>query len=128
MGLDMRFDCHDHEEGSGTLDEHFHSDKKTHLHIIDFSYDADKLHHHDNESNEDKDDCCCDEITKFNLLDKTHTSFAQFDAIFFNAFISSFFHIDVFATSQFVTSIKHFVRNYHPPIHNIRIAIQSFQI
>src|SRR6266496_5840278 len=87
MGLDMRFDCHDHEEGSGTLDEHFHSDKKTHLHIIDFSYDADKLHHHDNESNEDKDDCCCDEITKFNLLDKTHTSFAQFDAIFFNAFI-----------------------------------------
>lgn len=91
-------------------------------------------HHHDqadhhNKSKGTKDNCCNDHVVKFTQLDK---SFPQFftgiNAIFFTSFISPFYNIDVLHTSKSSANIRYFVRSHHPPIQDIRIGIQSFQI
>jgi len=48
--------------------------------------------------------------------------------VFFAAFVASFFDIDISFASKAIPSVKYFVRSHHPPIQDIRIAIQSFQI
>jgi hypothetical protein len=48
--------------------------------------------------------------------------------ISFIVLLPSFYQFDAFASSVYVPNTKYFVRSYHPPIPDIRISIQSFQI
>lgn len=72
--------------------------------------------------------CCNDQVVQFAKADKL---IPQSSGLAVSAVITlvPFYHsIDLLFTSQKVGSIKYFVRSYHPPITDIRIAVQSFQI
>lgn len=47
---------------------------------------------------------------------------------FYKSFILIYYNLNDFYPSQKSKDIKYFFKNYHPPISNIRIAMQSFQI
>ena len=117
IGIDMGFNTHHHEEET-TITE-----KGSHHH-----HDETENHHH--KSKDGKDNCCNDKVMKFEQLDKSvpQSISGSINPVFFTAFVTSFYNIDVIFHSQVNTSIKYFVRSYHPPISNIRVLIQSFQI
>ena len=81
------------------------------------------------QSDENDGNCCSGPVTKFEQLDKSITPSTKiFHPLFFITHVSAFYNIDILYTSFVNTGIKYFVRSYHPPIPNIRVAIQSFQI
>ena len=76
-----------------------------------------------------KDDCCNDKVMKLSTGEKiVPPSNTLIHQEFSASFISSFYTIDVLSSGLQTPNRKYFVRNYHPPIPDIRIAIQSFQI
>lgn len=133
VGIDMGYNSknhHDEFETKGAV--HVHEDGKKHVHpeqkeSQSASHHHDEVNNPDNEGN-DSDNCCNDQVTKFEQIDKAipHSSAVNF--IFFTAFISSFYNIDNLVASQITKSTKYFVRGHHPPIPDILIAIQRFQI
>lgn len=115
IGIDMLFNTGHHEETEITahVGSHHHHDK------------ADK----DHKSKDNKDNCCNDHVIKFSQVDKSFPyGFAGLNAVFFTTLVSSFYNIDVLHTFKASANIKYFVLGYHPPIPDIRVAIQSFQI
>ncbi len=133
VGLDMDFNSkHHHDELETKEAVHLHEDGKKHVHHeLKESYAA--SHHHDEGNNldsedNDSDNCCNHQVTKFEQLDKTIPHALAINPVFFTAFISSFYNIDILAASQVTKSTKYFVRSHHPPIPDILIAIQRFQI
>ena len=92
-------------------------------------------HHHDeatnnhHDSKEGKSNCCNDGVLKFSQMDKSVPgSVSIVNPIFFTSFIFTFYNSDNLFSSLETPSIKYFVRSHHPPIPDIRVAIQSFQI
>ena len=76
-----------------------------------------------------KDDCCSDKTMKLSTAEKiVPPSCTLIHPEFSASFIASFYTIDVLSSGLQSPNRKYFVRNYHPPIPDIRIAIQSFQI
>ncbi|MEO5995784.1 MAG: hypothetical protein ABIQ00_03760 [Chitinophagaceae bacterium] len=136
LGMDIGFNSKHHDEDQATeVVVHVHAGGKKHVHQEKKeSHSDDKSHQHDQanhqkKSGNEKDNCCNDKVTKFEQLDKSvPASLSTINPLFFVALVSSFYDIDVLFTSRLAPNIKHFVRSYHPPIPNIRIAIQSFQI
>ena len=144
LGIDMGFNTplhHDEEKGISA-----HSHKNDHKHSHNnadnthhkASEAGNKKHHHQLEVNKDKlknkkvadpNDCCNDEVTKLSQTDNVIVQQNVFiSPVFFTALISLFYNIDSIIPSQAYINKKYFVRGHHPPINNIRIAIQSFQI
>ena len=121
MGLDMGFNHKHHHDGDETTIQKTSHDKSCH------HDEADNDHH---KSKDDKDNCCNDSVMKFAQVDKLLAQSSNFavNPVFFTAFVSSYYNIGALLTSQVTKSIKYFVRSHHPPITDIRIAIQSFQI
>lgn len=112
FGIDMDFNSkRHHNEGNVAVAHHDEADN-----------------HH--KSKDNKDNCCNDNVINFAKVDKSvpQTSYSGINSLFFTAFISSFYNVDVLATFKVTINIKYFVRSYHPPISDIRIAIQSFQV
>ncbi|SDW14576.1 hypothetical protein SAMN05444410_101342 [Hydrobacter penzbergensis] len=132
VGMDLGFNTTHHHDEATQSSIHVHADGKKHQHHHQHNHKA-KNHsqaHHEQKSKDDKDNCCNDGVTKFAQLEKTvpQSVNAVINPVFFAAFLSTYFDIDLLFASQVVPNIKHFVRSYHPPISDIRIAIQSFQI
>lgn len=76
-----------------------------------------------------EDDCCNENAIRFSQADKSLPQcLASLNVVSFTALISTFYNIDVLHTSKALANIKYFVRSHHPPIPDIRIAIQSFQV
>lgn len=129
IGVDMGFNTtHHHDEKVTEVSIHIHADGKKHVHHK-------KAHHHDEAANhhkskDGKDNCCNDNVSLFSQLDKCVPQSLQSLVApqFFISFINFFYCYDVLFASQQTRSIKYFVRSHHPPIPDIRIAIQSFQI
>ena len=115
IGMDLGFNTghHDDKEINETS-VHVHSDGKQ--------------HHHGDEDK--KDNCCHDKVVKLAEIDKAIPQPGNLFAgqLFFTPFIVSYFYSDISYDSQVTASIKYFTRSYHPPIPDIRIAIQSFLI
>ncbi len=119
IGLDMGFNSHHHEESAIEVSENHHHGKSHH--------DETDVHHH--QTNNDKDNCCNDEVMKFQQVDKAiASSVTLISPVFFTSFLASFYHIDLLSSNNRISTIKYFVRRHHPPIPDIRIAIQSFLI
>jgi hypothetical protein len=120
VGLDMGFNSHHHEESAIEVSENHHQDKSHH-------HDEADVHHH--QTNNDKDNCCNNEVMKFQQVDKAvASSITLIIPVFFTSLLASFYNIDILSSNNRISGIKHFVRSHHPPIPDIRIAIQSFQI
>lgn len=114
VGIDMWFKTSHHEEteimGHEGSHNHDESDK-------------------DHKSKEGKDNCCNDQVIESYQVDKSFSQcLAGFNPMFFTTLISSFYDIDVLHTFKSLANVKYFVRSHHPPIPDIRIGIQSFQI
>jgi ABC-type nickel/cobalt efflux system permease component RcnA len=128
VGLDMGFNSHHHEEEVTDMPVHVHADGKKHQHYNEASNHHDeniKDHHRTN----DKDNCCNDHVTKIAQQDKAIApSISIINPIFFAALISSFYNIEILLSSGVDSHIKYSVQRHHPPIPDIRVAIQSFQI
>ncbi len=128
VGLDMGFNSHHHEQEVTETSVHVHSDGKQHQH-----YNEVKDHHdetvNDHHPTNNKDNCCNDEVMKFQQVDKAIvSSVTLLSPVFFTSFLASFYNIDILSSKNRTSDIKYFVRSHHPPIPDIRIAIQSFQI
>ena len=120
MGVDMGFNAHHHENEEATeVSVHDHADGKMHKH-----HDEATTHHGDK-----NDDCCNDNVLNIFQTDKSvPQSNILSNPVFFTAFISSFYITDALYVHSQIPGIKYFFRGHHPPIPDIRIAIQSFQI
>lgn len=117
---DKRNVHHEKKESLRHSKEHKHSSSITHQH-------GNSSHPHTTGS--DKENCCKDEVVKLNQTDKfVPLSFKLVHPVFFTAFLASYDHHKLLPYSGVVKEIKPFVRSYHPPIPDVRIAIQSFQI
>jgi hypothetical protein len=123
VGLDMGFNAkHHHDEDVTEAVVHIHNDGKKHIH-----YEK-KDHENDQQSQKQKDDCCNDIVLKLEQLDKSvPQSLNIIHPIFLIGFFDIFYNASL-PTTDIVKNIKQFVRSYHPPISDIRIAIRSFQI
>ena len=105
-----------HPEEKATV--HVHADGKKHYHKKKTHKNADK-----------KDDCCNDKVVKIAQADKAiPDGIKLLNPVFFTAYLAAYLAINISFPSQVNTFHKYFVRGHHPPISDIRIAIQSFQI
>lgn len=136
IGIDMKFNSSHHDQDEVAVPVvHIHADGKNHVHKeVTGKHDHGNGHHHDeqaanNKSKDGKDNCCNDKVVKLDQLDKSLAKTIDCNHfVFFTTFISVFHYTDLLYNFQFTSKVKHFVRNHHPPIPDIRIAIQSFQI
>ena len=125
IGVDMEFNTAHHHD-LDAVKVHTHADGKKHEHHNKVNEHHEKKN---NTKNEEKEGCCNDAVVKISQTDKAFPqSNTVVQAIFFSTFIASFYNIDIFSFSQIAGNPKYFLQNYHPPIADIRIAIQSFQI
>lgn len=135
VGLDMGFNSGHHPEvNNKNTPGHTHSHKDSdahheHKHTTNHEHQKDGIDDHHN-SSKDKDNCCSDETTKLAKADKLmpHPVDFTFHLLFFTALLSTFFYLDFSPISSHTPNNKLFVRCHHPPIPDIRVAIQSFQI
>lgn len=122
MGVDMSFNSKHHHDDHEAKEVHVHPDGKKHLH-------EKPAHSHDKKHKEGKGGCCNDSVIQFSQTDKAvPQSNTTISPIFINAFLVTYYDIAILYPSQVSGSTKYFARSYHPPIPDIRIAIQSFQI
>jgi hypothetical protein len=136
IGVDMGFNSihYDYDDSKIETEIHIHPNGQKHEHnknSVDQHQDKSPAHHHDNKSknNEQKEGCCNDSVVDFLQLDKSiPQSATALNPIFFAAIITVFHNSDIVYLPQVSGSSRYFARNYHPPIQDIRIAIQSFQI
>ena len=120
IGLDMGFNSHNHEEEETAVAVHVHANGKKHHHE-----DAENKH----ADNDEKDNCCNDKVLNLLKTDKAVPQYSKLiGPIFTTAFIPAYYTINISYPSQVSTANKYYVRGHHPPIPDIRIAIQSFQI
>ena len=134
IGLDMGYNPKHHQDEAEVeaASLHVHADGKKHDHH-EQKESHDETHPHDAVNNpesegNDSDNCCKEQVTKIAQLDKAIPHSLSIDPIFFTAYISTFYKIDVLGSSQVTKSTRYFVRSYHPPIPDILLAIQRFQI
>jgi hypothetical protein len=134
LGVDMGFNSKHHNDKATEAVVHIHKDGKKHIHFEEKAKDHhDKSHHHDqaknhHESKDGKDNCCNDQVLRFEQLDKSVPhSLNIIHPIFAIAFFDAFYDATL-PSPDVIKNIKQFVRSDHPPIPDIRIAIQSFQI
>lgn len=118
IGIDIGFNNHHHDETEALLHGTFHH----------HDYPEADGHHH--KSKGGKDNCCNEKVSQFSQLDKLvpHSLNSVITPKLFISLVFSYHQVDQLYTSVITNNIKYFVRSYHPPIPNIRVAIQSFQI
>jgi hypothetical protein len=120
IGVDMSFNISHHHDEATEISVHVHAN--------------DKKHHHeekeDNDANNDKKENCCHyKVIKLSQTDKAVPQAAKIvSPVFFTTFVAVYFKINIAYPSQVNIADKYFVLGHHPPIPDIRIAIQSFQI
>lgn len=121
VGLDMGFNSHHHHDEEATdVAVHTHTDGKHH---------REKATKNLHKKTSDKDDCCNGKVTKIAQQDKAISQSVSLDSPdFLTAIIPSIYNIDVLHSNGVDSHIKYFVQSHHPPIPDICIAIQSFQI
>lgn len=120
LGLNMGYNGHHHHEQEAV---------STHSTQHHGHHNEGKEQHHPTSSNSSKDDCCSNGVTSFNLLDKSVSEQVTIvHPVFATAFLAAYFHIASLQAQLIPKNIRAFAQSYHPPIPDIRIAIQSFLI
>lgn len=119
MGVDMGFNEHHHE---AEVEFFVHTKgHPQHLEVV--------AHQHAHSDSDGKNNCCNDEVLKIVRADKVVPQVVkQLNPVFSTAFVITYPDTIILPASQVSKSNKYFVCGYHPPIPDIRVAIQSFQI
>jgi peptide subunit release factor RF-3 len=130
LGMDMKFNSnHHHEKTASSVSHHHESDVEHHEKKASNApshHQENQVNHHEN----DKDNCCKDEAVKFAKYDKLNSqaSHTEINPIFFPALLTNFYNLNILESGSNIYINKFVVLRHHPPIRDIRIAIQSFQI
>lgn len=102
---------------------------KVHVHANGKKHEHRQKPEHKHTGNDQKDDCCNDKVFKISQSDKAVPQAVKLiNPVFTTAFMVAYYDLLITTYSHIHTSPKYFVRDHHPPIPDIRIAIQSFQI
>ena len=131
-GLGSNSGHHRHEVVVAEM--HIHKDGKEHVHHgANQNENPEKIDYKDHGENEKDnsttaENCCKDKVIKFYQLDKKIPGTIAVPPVFETAFTHIFFYYNLASHTNVVKDVKKFVRSYHPPIPDIRTAIQSFQI
>ncbi len=141
LGLDMGYNSHSHYKDSKIEAKHTHGEGNKHLHLHKKATHSHSSAHRHNKSHgqadvkhttdqkEDKDNCCTEKAKEFQEIDKLTPSLLHITYLeFFATFNAVYRTIASLPYTNIVRDLKPFVRNHHPPIPDIRIAIQSFLI
>ena len=129
VGMDLGFNSICHEEGVADIPIHVHADGKQHQHRNEVKNHHEEASNHLQKETNDGDNCCHDKVMQIAQQDKAIApSISIANPIFFTAFISSFYNIEIPLSRGVDSHIKYFIQRHHPPIPDIRVAIQSFQI
>lgn len=135
VGVDLDFNSKHHQQNSTEALAHIHKDGKKHIHhgkklsnVQETSHKHHKSEKFEKTKNEEGN-CCTEKVKEFHQLDKSvPLSQNIIPPVVFAALTTVYFNILFFPHTNIVRDIKPFVRSYHPPIPDIRITIQSFQI
>jgi hypothetical protein len=127
-----------HHEADVEAVVHIHEDGENHIH-----YEKKKANNHGGHAapatlvnvskRPGKDqpaesNCCTEEVTDLGEIDKSLPPSHTIKIPIFITGYTDAFYTNTLPGTDLVKNIKQFLRGYHPPILNIRIAIQSFQI
>jgi len=131
VGWNMGFnkDHHGKSYGENIAQAHSHPPgTKKHSHERNATENAKDDHEH--KDKEEKGGCCKDEVAKFVAVDKQLNKAISIKAsdLFSNKYFPTFIPTDVDVARDHTPNNRFFVRCHHPPIPDIRIAVQSFQI
>lgn len=120
-GIGMGFNKSHHAPQNSATAVHIHKDGKKHVHHT-------KKAQHKKESDEKKN-CCSDEVVAFNQAGKSVPKAVSITQPFCEATVA-FQYPEIYKSfrSATINKTRQFTRSYHPPIPDIRIAIQSFQV
>ncbi len=125
MGMEMGFNSPHHPK-TDVVKVHTHSNGEKHEHHNKVDEHQKKVK---NTEPKEKEGCCSDAVLKIAQTDIAVPQISTVgNAMFFTSLIPFFCDINIFYTHQIIENFKYFLQNYHPPIPDIRIAIQSFQI
>lgn len=132
IGADMVFNKEHHDEHSAIPATKVHSHPKgtkPHSHSNN-NAESSAAHSHKKKQESKKDNCCKDEVAKFVAVDKQISKTISIKApqMFADLLRPVFILADVEMASGNTPDQRYFVRCHHPPIPDIRIAVQSFQI
>ncbi|WP_231424756.1 hypothetical protein [Pedobacter sp. Leaf250] len=128
VGMDMGFNAKHHEDQKVVSSvKHTHKNGKHHDHTK-HSHDQSIVDHHTSKSQ--KDNCCKEQVDKITKADKLTQPGFNYSLLSSSFFIlpSTVYRIGDAVTFPVNVPNTYFVRHYRPPIPDVRIAIQSFQI
>jgi hypothetical protein len=129
VGLDMGFNSNHHEEEVTDTSIHIHTDGKQHRHHDEVESHHEDANNHLHKTTNEEDNCCHDRATEIAQQDKAIAqSINMVSPVFFTAFIAGFYNAGALLSTGVDSHLKYCARSHHPPIPDIRIAIQSFQI
>lgn len=119
--------------GMGAVKAHHHEAKESkaahHHHQGEDDHHAVK-EDHDHSSKKTTEDCCTDQVQKIEKTDKLSPPVLEFSTYqpFYTLIYPNYVLLEASVSSLYTLRPKYFVRDDHPPIPDIRIALQSFQI
>lgn len=125
LGIDMGFNNkHHHDEDEQTTKTSVYLNGKEHNH-----HNEEIKNHHASKNDSEKNDCCNDKVIKFQNLEKNlinHNN-SIFQPQLIETIVSTLWSINIF---KCVNALPQFYRTriFHPPILDILLAIQCFQI
>jgi len=124
IGLDPYLDHTAHR--AAITNQHDHADH----HHSDMAHEHDHAHQDHHLAPEAKDNCCKDEVAKLVKDDKLApvSETLTLQPLAFIALVPVFHQLSISSICLHTPNNKYFVKSYHPPIRDIRISIQSFQI
>ena len=132
IGADLISNKEHHDEHSAINITKVHSHPKgtkPHSHP-NKNAESSAAHAHKKKQESKKDNCCKDEVAKFVAVDKQISKTISIKApqIVVDLLHSVFILADIEVPKGHTPGKSYFVRCHHPPIPDIRIAVQSFQI
>lgn len=123
LGIDFDCNMQTHQEEMAMATSAGHSCGSARMHHEEAG--KNKAH----KSTDNGDDNCCSKHAVLSKVDKSVPQSAGVPLpMFFTTFVAAFYNVNIASLFQNTPNIKYFVRSHHPPIPDIRIAIQSFQI
>ncbi|RQO74829.1 hypothetical protein DBR43_05460 [Pedobacter sp. KBW06] len=121
--------------GMGAVKAHHHDARESkadhHHHKGEHDHHASKGdHHHSSKEKKTNGDCCTDQVQKIEKTDKLSPPVLEFSTYqpFYTLIFPNYVLLEASVSSLYTLRPKYFVRDEHPPIPDIRIALQSFQI
>lgn len=128
VGTDIGYNReHNKEQKTVHSKEHTPQNNKSHDHA---KHRHDKSATDRHASKNSKDNCCKEEVAKLTKADKLYQPGFDYSLLSLSFFILPYTVYRIGNTSIFSVNFPnaYFVRNCRPPIPDVRIAIQSFQI